>query len=132
MNIEGDEDSFSDSYQESGEYPEEYGSDEEESVEEDLRPVLERDITVGIARIPASLQDSIADILHTRDRAYTRDWVRSRLPRAWMIAIGHSFPDTPLAKVRSTDPSLLPGWLLQGFGSYQVRFERRILGSTGR
>jgi hypothetical protein len=132
MNFEDDEDNLSDPWQSSGECTEDYGSDEEGSgMEEDYEEEYEKDITIAIARVPARLQESISEILHKRHVTYTRDWMRARLPRAWMMAIGLSFPDTPLAEVRSTDPSLLPFWILEGFESYQVRFYMRILLCTG-
>ncbi len=72
---------------------------------------------VGIARVPLILLQTVAAVL--REGRSQRD--RQLLPRAWMRAIAHNFPDTPLGKLRAIDASLLPAWLIEGWQSYHVR-----------
>jgi hypothetical protein len=131
MSLEDDDDNCvsDDSFDYFDDYPEGYGSDEEGyGMEEDNQEEREKIITVGIARVPASLQESIADILHKRQGAYTRDWMRARLPRAWLIAIGHRVPAScrspghgspSVAPLASPELWKLPGAVLQThFASY--------------
>jgi hypothetical protein len=61
---------------------------------------------VGIARVPCRLLRRLAAVLdghHNQSKMFN-----SSLPLVWMTALGLEFPDTPLAVVRSGDPSLLP------------------------
>lgn len=74
------------------------------------------DFTVGVARVPLILLHIIARLLD--------DWNGETLLRSWMLVIAETFPEYCLGKLRSTYPSLLPGWLLQGYKTYEVRTSR--------
>lgn len=70
-----------------------------------------RNFNVGIVRVPTVLLHTIDSMMHgPKD---TSDKMCEVSPRTWMCAIALKFPDTRLAILRSTDPSLLPPWLVR-------------------
>lgn len=75
---------------------------------------------VGIARVPIVLLESTADAL----RGATQGCKSENLQHAWMRAVAHNFPETPLNKLRATDPSLLPPWLIYELNSFKVLAHR--------
>jgi hypothetical protein len=77
----------------------------------------EEDFKIGIARVPLILLHDVASVL----REGTSQCDRQLLPRAWIRAIAHHFPDTPLGRLRAINPSLLPAWLKEEWQSYDVR-----------
>jgi hypothetical protein len=89
--------------------------------------VKEDPIRVGGARVPVSILQAIAAAVYQNKAGYTQETMRELLPRVWMRAIGQIFPETPLAKLRSKDPSLLPHWLLERFDDYQVHYTRNLI-----
>lgn len=102
------------------EWVEEYDGFEEDYGE---RAATLMRIKVGIARVPVTILQSTATGIH---ESFMEMTIRQRLPRAWMVAIAENSPQTPLAKIRTTDPSLLPDWLLPLFPDYHVRINKFI------
>lgn len=77
----------------------------------------------GIVRVPPVLLHTIAAKLYAQ---YQRDRTAEMgllSPRYWMRAIAVKFPNTRLAILRSTNPCLLPSWILHrvGFKAIQVQ-----------
>ncbi len=119
MEFGGEYEDYSD-YQESG-CSDDCGMDMDDASFDFKEYVMEDQIRVGVARVPISILQTAATILHGHEPGSTQDTMHKLLPRVWMLAIAQNFPETPLAKLRSTDPSLLPHWLLERFDDYQVR-----------
>jgi hypothetical protein len=91
-----------------------YGSWDEDGV-------LSGHLLVGVARIPLTLLQSLSNSLQVCHAGHPTESLCGCLPRAWMRALAHKFPDTSLSELRSTCPSLLPSCLLNGFPGYPVR-----------
>jgi hypothetical protein len=110
------------------EVEDEYLSDQEEGEEDPqidadlLEPPDENFLYLGVARVPLVLLPSTAAVLQRNTLGLKRQY----LPRAWMRAIAETFPRTTLARLRASNPCLLPAWLLQqGFETFQVQIYRR-------
>lgn len=97
---------------------------EESDYTDDLDEGWEEDnFLAGVVRVPPVLLQTIFAMMDGqchRDRPAEMGLLS---PRIWMGAIARKFPDTRLAILRSTDPCLLPPWLLRrgGFEPIQVR-----------
>lgn len=110
MNAQGEDDLVSDEDEHSD-------SDEEPQGPGGRHTPTDEEYRVGIARVPIVLLKATADAL--------RGDKTENLQRAWMRAIAHNFPDTPLRQLRATDPSLLPPWIIEEFKSYKVNIHSR-------
>jgi hypothetical protein len=120
MDNEVEVDELSDSYQSSSSVEHEYsGLKEEEWEVEGKRKEF---IVVGIGRVPPSLlQNTAAALWRGRHVKHPHGTMVVRLTPAWMSAIAQMFPGTSVAKLRSTDPPLLPLWLLELCKNHLVR-----------
>jgi hypothetical protein len=115
LHFEGEDEDISDISPSSNDLDQD-GSEEEEDDSDDMESDMgEQRCCAGIARVPLSLLQTTLAMLEMRESGRYEC-----LPRSWMMAVALAFPDIPLSKLRSTDPGLLPPWLLQRFEAYQV------------
>jgi hypothetical protein len=127
MDFDGEDEDFSDQYGDSGYSDmEQYDSEDGGWSAYELGNMQKR-IKVGIARVPLSILHATAAILHRHEAGTTSSIMLDRLQRAWMLAIAQVFPGTPLSKLRSTDPALIPCWLVERFDDYQVHIDVLLL-----